>query len=93
MVSVEENETIAFSILAKEGCLNFTFGLLREEEFDDISYGTNLIPEYQLVFNEEDLITQISFEYTTYLDGLYGFSMRSGTLVILESFPLEDWRL
>lgn len=82
VVSLKENETIAFSINAKEGSLNFTFGLLKEEKFDDISYVTNLIPEYQVVFNEEDLITQISFQYTTYLEGLYGFSMESSSLVI-----------
>jgi uncharacterized coiled-coil protein SlyX len=86
VVSLKENEMITFSLLVKEGAINFTFGFLGEEKFDNINYVTNLVPEFQMVFSNENLLTQISFEYVTSLEGLYGFSIESNGLVILDVY-------
>lgn len=83
VVSLEANETIICAIQLQSSTINFTFGSLKDQ-FDSVAYESNLIPEYEIVLCQQNTITQISFEYTTLLEGEYGFSLTASNLVVAD---------
>lgn len=84
LLSLQKNITIKFTFIAQSGIANFTFGLLQEEPFENMMYVTDRIPEYQLVIHQTLDISRIEFTFTTYIEGLYGFSFSTKTLSVFD---------